>query len=141
MLLSETETKAICDRLLALTKADDANVAVVSEDFSHLRFAANGFTTSGRREDASASVTVWIDKKQGAATASKRRPRHGLYGAIWKQSHDRGITSNAKTGSGADLLFFLLTFVAGKRLQLLFLVRVLFSLPWTNHREVCVLIG
>ena len=69
-MLSETETKALCDQLLALTKADDAHVAVVSEDFSHLRFAANGFTTSGRREDASASVTVWIDKKQGSATAS-----------------------------------------------------------------------
>lgn len=73
-MLSETETKALCDQLLALTKADDAQVAVVSEDFSHLRFAANGFTTSGRREDASASVTVWIDKKQGSATASNLDP-------------------------------------------------------------------
>src|SRR2546423_24076 len=34
------------------------------------RFAANGFTTSGRREDASASITVWIDKKRGSAAAN-----------------------------------------------------------------------
>ncbi len=70
MLLSEKESKNICDKLLGLTKADDAEVSVFSEDFSHLRFAANSFTTNGRREDASATVTVWIDKKRGSASAS-----------------------------------------------------------------------
>lgn len=70
MLLSESETKSICARLLDCTKADDAEARVSSEDYSQLRFAANGFTTSGRRESASASITVWIDKKQGSATAS-----------------------------------------------------------------------
>src|SRR5712671_1572010 len=70
MLLTEQETKAICQKLLGYTKADDAQVSVGSEDYSHLRFAANAFTTSGRREDASASVTVWIDKKRGSAAAN-----------------------------------------------------------------------
>src|SRR2546422_11221101 len=70
MLLSEKESKAICDKLLSFTKADDAEVSVVSDDFSHLRFAANSFTTNGRREEASATVTVWIDKKRGSASAS-----------------------------------------------------------------------
>src|ERR1041385_5565869 len=70
MLLSEKESKKICDKLLSLTKADDAQVSVFSDDYSHLRFAANTFTTSGRREGASASVTVWIDKKRGSASAS-----------------------------------------------------------------------
>src|SRR5213594_3325400 len=70
MLLTEKESKAICDKLLRLTKADDAEVSVSSEDFSHLRFAANAFTTSGRRENASAGVTVWIDKKRGSAAAN-----------------------------------------------------------------------
>lgn len=74
MLLSETETKAICDQLLALTRADDALVTVSGDDFSHLRFAANDFTTCGRREEAAAAITVWIDKKQGAATASNLDP-------------------------------------------------------------------
>src|SRR5258706_13312647 len=69
MLLSESETKSICEQLLSLTKADDAMATVESEDYSHLRFAANGFTTSGRREDASASFTVWIDRKRGSASA------------------------------------------------------------------------
>ena len=70
MLLTEKESKAICQKLLGFTKADDAEVRVGSEDFSHLRFAANGFTTSGRREDATATVTVWIDKRRGSAAAN-----------------------------------------------------------------------
>jgi len=69
-MLTEKESKAICDKLLGYTKADDASVSVSSEDFSHLRFAANGFTTNGRRENATAHVTVWIDKKRGSASAN-----------------------------------------------------------------------
>ena len=70
MLLSESDIKATCTKLLGLTKADDAVVSVSSNDYSHLRFAANAFTTSGRREDASARITVWIDKKRGSASAN-----------------------------------------------------------------------
>jgi len=70
MLLTEKQSKAICDQLLRYTKADDAEAAVVSDDSSHLRFAANGFTTSGRVEDTTASITVWIDKKRGSASSN-----------------------------------------------------------------------
>jgi predicted Zn-dependent protease len=70
MLLSETQAKDICDKLLSCINADDAQVSVSSEDFSNLRFAANDFTTSGRRENVSVSVTVWFDKKRGSASAS-----------------------------------------------------------------------
>ncbi len=69
MLLSESDCRSLCRTLLSCTGADDANASVASEDYSHLRFAANGFTTSGRRESVSASITVWIDKKRGSATA------------------------------------------------------------------------
>src|SRR2546428_383414 len=70
MLLTEKESKAICQKLLGYSTAGDAEVRVSSEDLSHLRFAANGFTTSGRRENATATVTVWIDKKRGSAEAN-----------------------------------------------------------------------
>src|SRR4051794_22732324 len=70
MLLTENETKAVCEELLRYTKADDAQVSVGSEDYSHLRFAANAFTTSGRRENVVASVTVWFDQRRGSATAN-----------------------------------------------------------------------
>jgi predicted Zn-dependent protease len=69
MLLSESDCRSLCHTLLSCTSADDAVAGVSSDDYSHLRFAANGFTTSGRRESASASITVWIDKKRGSATA------------------------------------------------------------------------
>src|SRR5258706_13720288 len=74
MLLSEGEIKSICNQLLSGTKADDAEAEVESEDYSHLRFAANGFTTSGRREDASASITVWFGRKRGSASAHDLDP-------------------------------------------------------------------
>ncbi|HYO62204.1 MAG TPA: TldD/PmbA family protein [Pyrinomonadaceae bacterium] len=70
MLLSEKEARAITDKLLGFTKAADASVGVSSEAYSHLRFAANSFLTSGRRENVSANVTVWIDKKRGAASTN-----------------------------------------------------------------------
>ena len=69
-MLSEKQSRDLCRKLLSYVKADDAVVSVSSEDYSHLRFAANGFTTSGRREDASAGVTVWIKKQRGSASAN-----------------------------------------------------------------------
>lgn len=71
MLLTETEARAICDKLLSHVKADDAIVSVNSEDYGHLRFAANAFTTSGARENVSVSVTVWVGGKRGSATTNE----------------------------------------------------------------------
>jgi predicted Zn-dependent protease len=71
MLLTEEQAKAITDKLLSYIIADDAVVNVTSEKYSHLRFAANNFTTSGARENVAASVTVWIDKKRGSAATNE----------------------------------------------------------------------
>jgi predicted Zn-dependent protease len=71
MLLTEKDARTICDKLLSYVKADDAVVAVNSEDYGHLRFAANSFTTSGARENVTVGVTVWIDKKRGAASTNE----------------------------------------------------------------------
>jgi len=67
MLLTEADSRAISGKLLGYVKADDAVVFLQSEDYSHLRFAANTFLTSGKRERTTARVTVWIDKRRGAA--------------------------------------------------------------------------
>lgn len=69
-MLTEKQSRDLCHRLLSYVRAEDAVVSVSSDDFSHLRFAANGFTTCGRREDASAQVTVWIKKQRGSASAN-----------------------------------------------------------------------
>ena len=70
MLLTEKECKSFCEKILRMTSAEDATVSVGSEDYSHLRFAANAFTTNGRRESVSAGVTVWINRKAGSSSAS-----------------------------------------------------------------------
>jgi predicted Zn-dependent protease len=74
-LLTETEARALTSKMLSFVRADDAAVTVGSETYSHLRFAANAFSTSGRRENRTAGVTVWIkDKdgmKRGAATTNE----------------------------------------------------------------------
>ena len=71
MLLSEKDARTICEKLLSYVKADDAVVSVSSEDYSHLRFASNAFTTSGARENTSVSVTVWIGNRRGAASTNE----------------------------------------------------------------------
>ncbi|HEX2271834.1 MAG TPA: TldD/PmbA family protein [Pyrinomonadaceae bacterium] len=71
MLLSETEARAVCEKLLSYVKADDASVSVTSENYGHLRFAANAFTTSGARENVSVGVTVWIGGKRGSASTNE----------------------------------------------------------------------
>lgn len=68
--LTEGASRAITDKLLSYVKADDALVFLESEDYSHLRFAANTFLTSGRREGALARVTVWINKRRGSASTT-----------------------------------------------------------------------
>ena len=77
MLLTEKEARAATDKMLSFVTAEDAVVSVGSEIYSHLRFAANSFQTSGRRENVSATVAVWKDaggaaggRKRGAASAN-----------------------------------------------------------------------
>lgn len=71
MLLTEQEARALTSKLLSYVRADDAIVSVNSENYSHLRFAANAFTTSGARKNTSVGVTVWIDKKRGASSTNE----------------------------------------------------------------------
>src|ERR1041385_912183 len=70
MLLSEKEARRVCEKFLGFTRADDAQVSLGAEDYSHQRFAGNTFTTNGRRQQVSASITVWINKKRASANAS-----------------------------------------------------------------------
>jgi predicted Zn-dependent protease len=71
MLLTEKEARAICEKLLSYVKADDASVGVNNENYGHLRFAQNAFTTSGARENVNVGVTVWIGNKRGAASTNE----------------------------------------------------------------------
>jgi len=70
MLLTEQEVKTLTDKILSLTKADDASAGVGSNKQSHLRFAGNNVLTSGSREGRSANITVWIGGKRGSASTN-----------------------------------------------------------------------
>ena len=70
MLLTEQEVKALTDKILSMTNADDASAAVGSNKQSHLRFAGNNVLTSGSREGRSANVTLWIGGKRGTASTN-----------------------------------------------------------------------
>ena len=70
MLLTEDVSRAVTGKLLGYATADDAVVFLESEEYSHLRFAANTFLTSGKRERTTARVTVWIDKHRGSAATT-----------------------------------------------------------------------
>jgi predicted Zn-dependent protease len=71
MLLSEDDARTICRKVLGYVRAKDAEVMLTSEDHGHVRFAANSFTTSGRRADTTVSATVWIDARKGAASTNE----------------------------------------------------------------------
>lgn len=71
MLLNEKEARSICDKLLGYVKADDATISVNSQVYSQQRFAANAFTSNGRSENTTVSVTVWVNKKRGAAATNE----------------------------------------------------------------------
>src|SRR5258705_7714708 len=73
MLLTEAASREITRKVLGSVTADDAVVTVESDDYSHLRFAANTFLTSGRREGVSVRVTVWIGRRRGSASTTDVR--------------------------------------------------------------------
>jgi predicted Zn-dependent protease len=63
----------ICETVVEHAKAagaEDANVSVQSSIDSHLRFADNRVTTSGRAEDVVVTATVWVERRRGAATGN-----------------------------------------------------------------------
>src|SRR2546422_11485297 len=95
MLLSEQEAKAICQKLLDYVKADDATVSVESENYQHVRFAANNFTTSGRREKVEASVTQWLKHKKGAAQTNEMADA-ALEAAVLQAEQLRPLTAEAR---------------------------------------------
>lgn len=70
MLLTEKEAKNITDKILSLVKANDASASVSGSETSHVRFAENSFTTSGKTERRGANVTVWIDGKRGSSSTN-----------------------------------------------------------------------
>jgi predicted Zn-dependent protease len=70
-ILSQEQTKRICDRVMSFTKADECIVTVGGSRAGNIRFARNTVSTAGLAEDTQIVVQVAFGKKQGTATINE----------------------------------------------------------------------
>ena len=70
-ILTQEETKRICDRVLSLSKADECIVNITGSRTGNIRYARNNVSTSGIVEDTQLAVTVAFGKRQGTATINE----------------------------------------------------------------------
>ncbi len=70
-MLTQEEARAIVEKVLSASKADDVEVAVSSDRSSNLRFARNSVSTSGSSGDTSITVSATFGKQSGSATVNQ----------------------------------------------------------------------
>ena len=71
MIWTKEQAKAVIDRVLSMSKAEETFVTVNGRDRGNLRFARNTATTSGGSTGHSLAVTASFGKKSGSATTSE----------------------------------------------------------------------
>ncbi len=69
--LTEEETRRICNKVLALSKADECTVSLNGSRDGNIRYARNSVSTAGLIENTQLSVTVAFGKKQGTAAINE----------------------------------------------------------------------
>ena len=78
MIWTREQAKAVIDRVLSMSKAEETFVTVNGADRGNLRFARNTATTSGGSTGHSLAVTASFGKKSGSVTtASSTMPACG----------------------------------------------------------------
>jgi predicted Zn-dependent protease len=70
-MLNKEEAKRICDRVLALSKADECRVSVSGSRTGNIRYAQNSVSTAGLNENIGLSVSVAFGKRQGSAAINE----------------------------------------------------------------------
>ena len=70
-MLNQEEAKRICDKILALSKADECRITINGARTGNIRFALNNISTSGLVDDCQLSVAVAFGKRQGTATINE----------------------------------------------------------------------
>ena len=68
--MTREEAKALADRVLSFSKADQARVTITSEWNGNTRFADASITTSGGTTDVSVEVTVTIGRRRASASTN-----------------------------------------------------------------------
>jgi predicted Zn-dependent protease len=70
-ILTQEQTKRICDRVLSYSKADECIVTVNGSRKGNIRFARNAVSTAGLADDTSIAVQVAFGNRQGTATINE----------------------------------------------------------------------
>jgi predicted Zn-dependent protease len=70
-ILTQEQTKRICDRVLSLSKADECIVSINGKRNGNIRFARNAVSTAGLIDDTAITVRVAFGKRQGTATINE----------------------------------------------------------------------
>ena len=69
--LRQEETKAICDRVMSYTKADECIVTINGAREGNIRYARNNVSTAGLVENTTLAVAVAFGKRQGTVTVNE----------------------------------------------------------------------
>jgi predicted Zn-dependent protease len=69
-LYTRDEARALADRVLKMSKADQTRVSMIGEREGNTRFADGGITTSGGMEDVALTVTSTIGRRRASATTN-----------------------------------------------------------------------
>jgi predicted Zn-dependent protease len=69
-LLTAAQAKAIADRVLGMSKADETRVSISSEWGGNTRFAGGEITTSGETTDTTISIVSTIGKRRASASTN-----------------------------------------------------------------------
>ncbi|MBI3048686.1 MAG: TldD/PmbA family protein [Acidobacteria bacterium] len=69
-LLSREEAKALADRMLRLSAADQTRVHITSESHGNTRFADASITTSGDTADTELTVTATVGRRRASASTN-----------------------------------------------------------------------
>ena len=70
-LLSKDEAKSICDKVMAMSKADECRINLSGSRKGNVRYANNSVSTAGQVEDTTLVISVAFGKKQGSATCNQ----------------------------------------------------------------------
>ena len=71
MILTKEQAKALTDKALSLSKAEETLVTLTGNDRANLRFARNTATTSGAASGNSLAITARFGKRSGTTTTSE----------------------------------------------------------------------
>ena len=63
--LNQDDAKRICDKVLALTSADQCEVNLTGSRSGNIRYARNAVSTAGLIENTELAIAVAFGKKQG----------------------------------------------------------------------------